>query len=111
MIHDFLVWVGWYADYTFQQGYKTFWSYPLGLACSSVICVYCFFRAVHPHYKSDWLDTLYNGVNGLLFLMAFCSGLVGEFPHYIVKTWLISYAVRCLLRGILDWRHGLKKAR
>lgn len=111
MIHDVLNWLGWYVDSAFPQPAVTFWSTPLGLACSFIMIVYHGCRVLHPHYKADNLDTVFNMVYAILFLVAFCVGLSDSEPHYLVKTWLLLATLRCLLRGLVDWKTGNKKAR
>lgn len=111
MIHDFLIWLGWYVDSAFPQPAVTFWSEPLGLFCSFVIMVYSGCRVLHPHYKADIIDTIFNMLFALLFLVAFVVGLGPNEPHYIVKTWLMLSALRCLIRGAVDWITKNKKAR
>ena len=111
MIHDLLNWLGWYVDNAFPQPSVTFWSEPLGLACAFIIMVYSALRVLHPHYKADALDTTFNMAYAILFLVAFLVGLLGCEPHYLVKTWLLLSALRCLLRGLVDWKTGNKKAR
>lgn len=111
MIHDFLYWIGWYTVNMNATGSPSFWTYPLGLACSFVIMVYSSFRVLHPHYKADHLDTLFNATFAILFLIAFIAGIYGTAPHYLLKTWLMLAALRCLLRGLVDWCTGNKKAR
>lgn len=111
MITSFLIWLGWYSDPSITPGAVSFWSLPLGLACSGVIAVYSYIRVICPHYKADWLDSVYNMLNALLFTVAFFGGLMNDFPAYIVKTWLIIYATRCLFRGLVDWLTKNKKAR
>lgn len=111
MIHDFLYWIGWYSINMDAAGSPTFWTFPLGLACSFVIMLYSGMRVLAPHYKADHLDTLFNAVFAILFLIAFIAGLYGNAPHYLLKTWLMLSALRCILRGAVDIITGNKKAR
>ena len=111
MIHDVLNWLGWYVDNAFPQPAVTFWSTPLGLSCTFIMMVYHACRVLHPHYKADSVDTAFNIAFSLLFLLAFCVGITGSIPHYLVKTWLLLATIRCLVRGLVDWITGNKKAR
>lgn len=111
MIHDFLVWAGWYIDSAFPQPAVTFWSTPMGLACSLICMLYHGARVLHPAYKADCMDTVFNIFFCIVFMAAFLIGLGPDEPQYLVKTWLMLAALRCLLRGLVDWKTGNKKAR
>lgn len=111
MIHDFLIWLGWDVSAVISPPVPTFWATPLGLACSFVIMIYSGARVLHPHYKADWLDSIFNMLFSILFMAAFIGGIFKDEPHYIVKTWLILSALRCICRALVDWITCNKMAR
>lgn len=93
MINDFLHWLGWYADNAFP-GVGTFWSQPLGLLISFLMCVISGLNVLHPGIDDGLFDRLYYSALSILFLIAFLIGLSPENPHYLVKTLLIMLTAR-----------------
>lgn len=86
--------IGLFTDHAFPMlSVDTFWSTPLGLALTSILCISSFI--IMHTCKNVW-DEIYYGCMGVVFSAALLVGIDDRNPHHIVKTLLFIMTVRYL---------------
>lgn len=93
--------LGFFTDSTFPVMGISFWSTPIGLFMTAIMCISTFILI---HKRDGVFNTLYYSALSLVFFIAFMVGLDERNPHNIVKMLLTIFTLRFFLLAIKELR-------
>ncbi|QAX92292.1 hypothetical protein HWC07_gp040 [Pantoea phage vB_PagM_LIET2] len=107
-MNEFLIWLGWHSSTVFGPSHiaQSFWSSPLGLTCTALLCLTSVYRVIHRQSSAGLFDTIWHFFMSIVAFAAFCVGLESDMPHQIVKSMIILMAIRGVYKSVQVYKVG-----